>query len=115
MRTITLELVRHGPAHNQLISPLAQYLALCENHPAVTLRLPLEHNQVLYRLSALSYRAGKQAREFQLRDTAALLGELFARIPGLTADMNRRDRQSADSARPDRQSTDVSRPDPQSI
>lgn len=91
MRTITLELVRHGPAHNQLLSPLTQYLALCENHPAVTLQLPLEHNQMLYRLSALAYRMGKAPREFQLRDTAQLLGDLLARIPGLTADMNRRD------------------------
>ena len=98
MRTITLELVRHGPAHNQLLSPLTQYLALCENHPAVTLQLPLEHNQMLYRLSALAYRMGKEPREFQLRDTAQLLGELLARIPGLTADMNRRDHGSTDGS-----------------
>jgi hypothetical protein len=32
MRTITLELLRHGPAHNQLLSPLTPCLALCENH-----------------------------------------------------------------------------------
>jgi hypothetical protein len=94
MRTITLELVRHGPAHNQLLSPLTQYLALCENHPAVTLQLPLEHNQMLYRLGALAYRMGPEPREFQLRDTAQLIGELLARIPGLTADMNRRDDRS---------------------
>jgi hypothetical protein len=98
MRTITLELVRHGPAHNQLLSPLTQYLALCENHPAVTLQLPLEHNQMLYRLSALSYRMGREPREFQLHDTARLLGDLLARIPGLTADMNRRDDGSAPGA-----------------
>jgi hypothetical protein len=98
MRTITLELVRHGPAHNQLLSPLTQYLALCENHPAVTLQLPLEHNQMLYRLSALAYRMGKEPREFQLRDTAQLVGELLARIPGLTADMNRRDGGSGDGS-----------------
>lgn len=91
MRTITLELVRHGPAHNQLLSPLTQYLALCENHPAVTLQLPLEHNQMLYRLSALAYRMGKAPREFQLKDTARLLSDLLGLIPGLTADMNRRD------------------------
>ena len=97
MRTITLELVRHGPAHNQLLSPLTQYLALCENHPAVTLQLSIEHNQMLYRLSALAYRMGKEPREFQVRDTAQLLGELLARIPGLTADMNRRDERSGDS------------------
>ena len=91
MRTITLELVRHGPAHNQLLSPLTQYLALCENHPAVTLQLPVEHNQMLHRLSALAYRMGKAPREFQLRDTAQLICELLSRIPGLTADMNRRE------------------------
>jgi hypothetical protein len=100
MRTITLELVRHGPAHNQLLSPLTQYLALCENHPAVTLQLPIEHNQMLYRLSSLAYRMGKEPREFQLRDTAQLLGELLARIPGLTADMNRRDSGSAGGSGP---------------
>ena len=52
MRTLTLELLRHGPAHNQLLSPLTPYLALCENHPAVTLQLPMEHNQLLHRLGA---------------------------------------------------------------
>ena len=41
MRTITLELLRHGPTHNQLLSPLTQYLALCQNHSAVTVRVPL--------------------------------------------------------------------------
>ena len=82
MRTITLELVRHGPAHNQLLSPLTQYLALCENHPAVTLQLPLEHNQMLYRLSALAYRMGKEPREFQLRDTAQLAGRAAGAHPG---------------------------------
>ncbi len=90
MRTITLELLRHGPAHNQLLSPLTQYLALCENHSAVTLQLPMEHNQLRYRLGALAYRMGEEPRQFQLRDTARLLGELLATIPGLTADMNRR-------------------------
>jgi hypothetical protein len=98
MRTITLELVRHGPPHNQLLSPLTQYLALCENHPAVTLQLPLEHNQMLYRLSALAYRMGKAPREFQLRDTAQMIGDLLARIPGLTADMNRRDAKPNDGS-----------------
>ena len=30
MRTIRLELLRHGPPHNQLLSPLTDYLALCD-------------------------------------------------------------------------------------
>lgn len=89
MRTITLELLRHGPAHNQLLSPLTQYLALCENHSAVTVQVPFEHNQMLYRLRALSYLMGREPRQFQVHDTAQVLGELLAKVPGLTADMNR--------------------------
>lgn len=89
MRTLTLELLRHGPAHNQLLSPLTPYLALCENHAAVTLHMPLEHNQLLHRLSALSYQLGEASRSFQLHDTARLLAELLGSIPGLFADMGR--------------------------
>ncbi|WP_243468942.1 hypothetical protein [Paraburkholderia sp. PGU19] len=66
MRKITLELLRHGPPHNQLLSPLTEYIALCENHSAVTLHVPFEHNQMLYRLRALSYQLGTEAREFQM-------------------------------------------------
>ncbi len=98
MRTLTLELLRHGPAHNQLLSPLTPYLALCENHPAVTLQLPLEHNQLLHRLGALSYRLGEDSRGFQLHDTARLLADLLGGIPGLTADMNRQGGAAAGSA-----------------
>lgn len=91
MRTITLELLRHGPAHNQLLSPLTPYLALCENHAAVTTHVPFEHNQMLFRLRALEYRQKEEARVFQLQDTARVLGELLAEIPGLTAESNKCD------------------------
>jgi hypothetical protein len=91
MRTITLELLRHGPAHNQLLSPLTPYLALCENHGAVTLHVPFEHNQFLHRLNALSYQTQEKARQFQLHDTARLLADLLSEIPGLTAESNRED------------------------
>jgi hypothetical protein len=96
MRTITLELLRHGPSHNQLLSPLTQYLALCENHAAVTVHLPFEHNQFLHRLRALGYKLEDESRQFQLRDTAQVLGELLASIPGLTAELNRGDKGDAD-------------------
>lgn len=92
MRTITLELLRHGPAHNQLLSPLTPYLALCENHAAVTLHVPFEHNQFLYRLSALGYKLASESRVFQLKDTARVLGEILSEIPGLTAESNKEDR-----------------------
>lgn len=89
MRTITLELLRHGVAHNQLLSPLTPYLALCENHAAVTLHVPFEHNQFLYRLRALGYKLQEESRLFQLQDTARTLSELLATIPGLTAESNK--------------------------
>ena len=89
MRTITLELLRHGPAHNQLLSPLTPYLALCENRPAVTVHVPFEHNQLLHRLRALSYQsADEQARIFQLQDTARAVGDILAQVPGLIAELS---------------------------
>ncbi|HEX7722753.1 MAG TPA: CHAT domain-containing protein [Pyrinomonadaceae bacterium] len=91
MRTITLELLRHGPAHNQLLSPLTPYLALCENHGAVTLHVPFEHNQFLHRLSALGYQLSDESRLFQLQDTARVMSEILAMIPGLTAESSKED------------------------
>lgn len=91
MHTITLELLRHGPAHNQLLSPLTPYLALCENHGAVTIHVPFEHNQLLHRLDALNYRSEEAVRIFQLKDTAAELGKILGLVPGLTAEANKHD------------------------
>lgn len=90
MRTITLELLRHGPANNQLLSPLTPYLALCENHAAVTLHVPFEHNQFLYRLRSLTYKLKEESRVFELQDTARVIGEILAEIPGLAAESNKR-------------------------
>ncbi len=89
MRTITLELLRHGPAHNQLLSPLTPYLALCENHQAVTLQVKLEHRTLLHQLRALSYRLGDEARQHQVADSAGFLATLLAAVPGLAAELNR--------------------------
>src|SRR6476660_7468810 len=91
MRTITLEFLRHGPPHNQLLSPLTQYLALCENHAAVTINVPYEHAQFLHRLRALSYELDEPARRFQLDDTGREIGQLLARIPSLIAEINQRE------------------------
>jgi len=94
VRTITLELLRHGPANNQLLSPLTPYLALCENHAAVTLHVPFEHNQFLYRLRSLTYKLKEESRTFELQDTARVIGEILAEIPGLTAESNKKDQES---------------------
>jgi hypothetical protein len=89
MRQITFELLRHGPPSNQLLSPLTQYLGLCENHAAVTVHVPFEHNQFLHRLRALSYQLGEDARAFQVQDTARVLGDVLGQVPGLIAELNR--------------------------
>jgi hypothetical protein len=90
MRTITLELLRHGPAHNQLLSPLTPYMALCENHGAVTLHVPFEHAQFMHRLKALRYQPNDASRQFELRDIGRLMGDILAGIPGFTAEINKR-------------------------
>ena len=83
MREITLELLRHGPSHNQLLSPLTQYLALCENHEAVTVQIPFEHGQFLHRLSALRYEdQNGETRRFYLTDTARQLGVVLGGSDG---------------------------------
>lgn len=89
MRTITLEFLRHGPAHNQLLSRLTNYLALCGNHGAQTVHMPFDHNQLLHRLHALEYRSDEHSRQFQLEDTAQTLSDILGEVAGLTADLSR--------------------------
>jgi len=88
MRTVTLELLRHGPPHNQLLSPLTQYLGLCANHAAVTVRLPFEHAYFQARLRSLSYKDSAETRQLQLAEMAKLMGELLSTVPGLIAELN---------------------------
>ena len=90
MRNITLELMRHGSDHNQLLSPGLPYLAVCENAPVTTVYLPYEHEELLIRLASLAYPDRKTKyteaqRRFQLTDIGRTLGRLLADIPGLTS------------------------------
>lgn len=87
-QTVTLELLRHGPPHNQLLSPLTQYLGLCGNHPAVTVAIPLEHSQLLVRLKALMYEGvSDDARDLLLQETAQMMGGILGQVPGLIAEL----------------------------
>jgi hypothetical protein len=88
IRTVTLELLRHGPPHNQLLSPLTEYLALCGNHEAVTVRMPFEHNQLKTRLNALRYKDSPETWRLQLQDTARLLADVLSEVPGLIAELS---------------------------
>jgi hypothetical protein len=85
---VELQLLRHGPPHNQLLSPLTEYLALCGDHPNTTLRIPLEHRSLLTRLNALDYGDSEQTRVDQIRELARITSDLLAEVPGLIADLS---------------------------
>jgi hypothetical protein len=88
VHTVRLELLRSGPAHNLLLSPLTPYVALCGNDGPVTLNIPLEHRHLLNRLERLRYvtDAGVVSdgqREAELIELGALVGGVLGGIPAL--------------------------------
>jgi len=87
IRTITLEFLRHGPAHNQLLSPLTRYLALCENHSAETVSMPFEHQQLLTRLQSLAYDGSDKTRQLNIDELSQTLAEILQQVPGLIAEL----------------------------
>ena len=95
MRTIRFEILRHGPAHNQLLSPLTEYMALCENHQPVTVRLPFEHSEFLVRVQRLQDYADLDvgSRSTDLDDVARHMTGILAQVPALI-------RQLADESNP---------------
>lgn len=40
IRAVTIELLRAGPPHNQLLSPLTQYLGICGDSQAGMISVP---------------------------------------------------------------------------
>jgi len=92
IRSVTVEMLRPGPAHNQLLSPLTQYLAICDDAEAGVVTQPYEHATFLERMKAMRYDDDRDegARRGNLRElgveAARLLGSI-PRLPGtLTAD-----------------------------
>jgi len=85
---IKLELVRPGPPHNQLLSPLTPYMALCGEGSPITFHIELEHHQLLSRLERLRYvtpedRRSGMAVPHRIREaTVVEMGEDIARIFG---------------------------------
>ncbi|UCF17247.1 MAG: hypothetical protein JSW59_07255, partial [Phycisphaerales bacterium] len=83
---VSLEFVRPGPPHNQLLSPLTPYMALCGGGSPITFYLDFEHHQFLHRLKRLRYlvttggRSGVAIHD-ELREAAvAEVGRDVARI-----------------------------------
>ncbi len=91
---LKLDLLRSGPAHNQLVSPLTPYLALCGAEGPVTVRLPFEHAQLLARLERLRYATdgvpvAAAQREAEVRDLGEAIGQILREVPGLLAEVSR--------------------------
>ena len=95
-RCVTLELLRHGPSNNQLLSPLTAYLALCGNYDAETVHVGFEHVQLLRRMRGLRYQDGRGAEVAALEDASAEVSKLAASIRSLTAEISSVPRGSGD-------------------
>jgi len=94
VRTVKLELLRAGPPHNQLLSPLTPYIALCGSEGPVTVHLPFEHHQMLTRLQRLRYISdagliSAEQRESEVLGLGAAIGDVFSAIPTLNAQLAR--------------------------
>jgi hypothetical protein len=97
VRRIEVELLRRGPRHNQLLSPLTDYLAMCGDQEGGVVRVPWEHAEVLHMLEDLRYRVssadavGRSAHvldragrglALMLRDVPELAGSVSGRSAG---------------------------------
>jgi CHAT domain len=92
IQNVKLELLRPGPAHNQLLSPLTPYLALCGADGPVTVNMPFEHRQLLNRLERLRYGSASgqistQQREAEVREMGEALGRVLAQVPALLSEI----------------------------
>lgn len=93
IRNVKLELLRSGPSHNQLLSPLTPYIALCGAEGPVTINLPFEHRQLLNRLSRLRYAVEGQEipvqqREAEVLDIGETLGAVLGEVPTLLSELS---------------------------
>ena len=88
MRTVTLELLRHGPSHGQLLSRLTPYLALSGNHAAQTVYVPFDHGEWLNCAEQLSYPKGEMDRTARVDEVSSKLAEWLGQIPGWLVEMN---------------------------
>lgn len=85
IRTVTVELLRAGPAHNQLLSPLTQYLGVCDDAEAGIVMLPYEQHTFERRMRALRHddKALMDDKLPDLRDLGVEMAKLLGSIPRL--------------------------------
>jgi hypothetical protein len=97
VRAVTVEMLRPGPAHNQLLSPLTQYLGICDDAEAGVVTQPYEHAAFLERMKAMRYDDGRDegARRGVLRELGVEVARLLGSIPRLPGSL------TSDPAGPD--------------
>jgi hypothetical protein len=93
IQSVKLELLRPGPAHNQLLSPLTPYLALCGADGPVTVQMPFEHRQLLNRLERLRYDVNgtpiaESQRETEMREMGEAIGRVLGQVPALLSELS---------------------------
>jgi hypothetical protein len=86
---VTLEIVRPGPPHNQLLSPLTPYMALCGEGSPITFHINLEHHKLVSRLQQLRYLAfeGGSIAVVPNRMREAAVIELAETVGGVLTDV----------------------------
>ena len=90
MRTVDLEFLRQGPAHNRPLSPLTNYLANCGDFATTTVNVPWEHADLMRAMKDLRYTRGLGAdtaaeRNQKLDQLGEEVSELLGGIDGLAA------------------------------
>ena len=87
IRRVAVEFLRHGPRHNQLLSPLTDYLAVCGDFPGGVVHVPYEHAEAQNLLDDLRYAvaaAEPSDRLSVVKDRAgSQIASMLASIPGL--------------------------------
>ena len=95
IRTVKVELLRTGPSHNQLLSPLTTYLGICDGAEAGVVNVPFEHEAFLRRLRGMSVHEEAKDRSPALRDMGVEIARMLGTIPRLPGSL------SADTSGPD--------------
>lgn len=85
IRRVSVEFLRPGPSHNQLLSPYTQYLAVCNDAGAAVVTVPYEQRIFERRLKDLRYETGDERdRQDMLHEVGRDMGRILEAVPGLT-------------------------------
>ena len=89
IRDVTVELLRSGPSHGQLLSPLTLYLGICDEAEAGLVTLPFEHHRFLRRVGVLRYDDSKAADKLpELREMGVEMARVLGSIPRLAGSLS---------------------------